>query len=160
MTLILPKKLEGKLRELSEERGLSIEETLIETLLKHLEISLDPNEKAEIYYSLSKKYLGEAEEFLLKGDTVQASEKLWGAAALMVKTVAARKGEKIEKHGAIWRFMESLTRETGDEELLKLLHVANSLHRNFYENEMTLKAVKVAAGEVKTLLRKLETIKS
>jgi len=33
---------------------------------------------------------------------VQASENLWGAAVLAVKTVAARGGLKVEKHRGLW----------------------------------------------------------
>jgi hypothetical protein len=42
---------------------------------------------------LNRKYLKEGEEFLLKGDRVQASQKLWGASALIVKA-GRRKLEK------------------------------------------------------------------
>jgi hypothetical protein len=41
---------------------------------------------------LPERYLGEAEELLARGDYVQASEKAWGAAAQIVKAVAAREG--------------------------------------------------------------------
>jgi hypothetical protein len=53
---------------------------------------------AEHYQTLSEKYLAEAREFLGKGDLVQASEKLWGAAALAIKTAAAKRGLKLERH--------------------------------------------------------------
>ena len=41
---------------------------------------------------LGEKYLAEAKGLLNAGDFVQASEKLWGTAALTVKMVAAKRG--------------------------------------------------------------------
>jgi hypothetical protein len=35
---------------------------------------------------------------LKEGDLVQASEKLWGAAALAVKRIAAKRGTKLERY--------------------------------------------------------------
>ena len=45
---------------------------------------------------LSDKYLADGMKLLKAGDLVQASEKLWGAAALTVKVVAAKRGLKLE----------------------------------------------------------------
>jgi hypothetical protein len=45
---------------------------------------------------LSEKYLAEGRKLLKEGDLVQASEKLWGATALTVKMVAAKRGLKLE----------------------------------------------------------------
>jgi len=63
---------------------------------------------------LSEKYLAEAKEFLDKGDLVQASEKLWGATALTVKTIAAKRGLKLEKHGSLWYFVSEISKEKKD----------------------------------------------
>ena len=70
-----------------------------------------------------------------KEDLVQTSEKLWDAAALAVKMVAAKRGLKLEAH-RMWDFVSRLSRESRDEEIITFFHVANSLHRNFYENQM------------------------
>ncbi|NQE04239.1 hypothetical protein C5S32_00075 [ANME-1 cluster archaeon GoMg1] len=56
---------------------------------------------------LSEKYLAEAKELLKEGNLVQASEKLWGAAALTVKMVAAKRGLKLEQHGGLWVFINN-----------------------------------------------------
>jgi hypothetical protein len=70
-------KLEKRLREECERRMCSEEEIVIEALSKMLDEALDPNDMAELHLGLSEKYLDEAEEFLRKGDYVQASEKAW-----------------------------------------------------------------------------------
>jgi len=44
------------------------------------------------YLKLNDKYLMDAYALIAKEDFVQASEKLWGAAAEIVKAIAARRG--------------------------------------------------------------------
>lgn len=56
-------------------------------------------ENAECYSNLMEKHFREAETFLAKSDFVQAGEKLWGAAAEMVKVVAAKRGVELRTHG-------------------------------------------------------------
>ncbi len=50
------------------------------------------------YVRLNGKYLAEALSLLRKGDLSQASEKLWGAFAEMVKAVAAQRGVALGTH--------------------------------------------------------------
>ena len=45
---------------------------------------------------------------LKAGDLVQASEKFWGASALAVKAIAAKRGLKLEQHGSLWNFVSKL----------------------------------------------------
>jgi predicted transcriptional regulator len=113
-------------------------------------------EKAEHYLKLNRKYLKEAEELLDKGDSVQASEKLWGVAAEMVKSVAAKRGEELRTHADLWDFLTKLRKELNDPELIRLFAVANYLHQNFYEASMNVEAVKDSSEAVKQLIKKLE----
>lgn len=113
----------------------------------------------EHYRALSEKYLKEARKFLSEGDLVQASEKLWGASALAVKSVAAKRGLKLEEHGSLWSFVNVLAIESGDKDLTTFFHVANSLHRNFYGNEMKREPVEIAAVNIEQLIAKLKRIK-
>jgi hypothetical protein len=155
-SITLPQRLVVKLREKAEEMGYLPEELGVELMRKSLNEELDPEDLVEHYSVLSKKYLKEADEFMTKGDLVQSSEKLWGAAALAVKTVAAKRGLKLEKHGSLWDFVDKLAVERSDEDLLGSFHDANSLHRNFYEHQMTRRAVEIAGKEVKRLIEKLK----
>ena len=95
--ILLPRKLFEKLRERAEERGSLPEELAAEVIFKSLGEELDPAELVEHYRLLSEKYLAEAREFWGKGDLVQTSEKLWGAASLAVKMAAAKRGFKVRK---------------------------------------------------------------
>jgi len=113
---------------------------------------------AKHYFNLNRKYLKEAEEFLAKGDSVQASEKLLGAAAEIVKTVAAKRGIELRSHRDLWEFVDKLADELDDPDIVKLFSIANTLHQNFYEDWMPLSAVKRDSEAVKQLNEKLEKI--
>jgi hypothetical protein len=76
--IVLPKRIEEKLRRESERVGVSEEELILEALSKMLNEPLDPETRVEVHLKLSEKYLRDAEDFLAKGDYVQASEKAWG----------------------------------------------------------------------------------
>lgn len=112
----------------------------------------------EHYQGLSKKYFEEAKEFLNKGNLAQTSERLWGASALAVKAIAAKRGIKIEKHGSLWDFLTKLSKERKDESLITLSIMANGLHRNFYENQMNRESLEVAIRNVEELIARLTTI--
>ena len=158
ISIVLPKKLGERLKEKAEEIGVLPEELAIELLHKDLNQELDPEDLVGHYKALSEKYLAEAKEFLGKGDLVQTSEKLWGATALAVKMVAAKKGLKLERHGSLWDFVDKLSEEREDEDILNLFHSANSLHRNFYENQMTERAIEIASRNIERLITKLKDL--
>jgi hypothetical protein len=89
----------------AERRGAAVDEVAVELLERALGASLDPPERAEFHRDLAEKFLQEAEELLAKGDYLQASEKAWGAAAQIVKAVAAKAGKELKSHGDLWQFV-------------------------------------------------------
>jgi len=154
ISVFLPQKLGKKLRKRAEEMGYLPDELAVELLRERLNEELDPEDLKE--HRALKKYLAEAKEFLSKEDLVQTSEKLWGAAALAVKMVAAKRGLKLEAHRSLWDFVSRLSRESRDEEIITFFHVANSLHRNFYENQMNKASLEVAIRNIEQLIEKLK----
>lgn len=94
--------------------------------------------KAETYLELNGKYLREAEELISKGDYVQASEKLWGAAAEMVKAVAMKRDLKeLGEHRILFEYVSKLDKESPELNLKRLFMTARLLHTNFYEDELS-----------------------
>ena len=156
--IILPKRLGEKLRKKAEAAGYLTEELGVELLRKSLNEELDPEDLVEHYQALSEKYFEEAKEFLKKRDLVQASEKFWGATTLTIKMLAAKRGLKLEEHGSLWAFINILAMENNDRDIIRLFHVANGLHKNFYENEMPREAVEVSAEDIEKLIEKLRRI--
>ena len=65
----------------------------------------------------------------------QASEKGWGAAALMLKAIAEQRGWEHGKHRHLSRVASRLRAETGDHDIYRWYQVADTLHGNFYEDE-------------------------
>lgn len=155
-TVILPERLEYKLKAKAEATGYLPEELGVELLSRSLDEELDPEDLVEHYKRLSEKYLVEAKELLKKNDLVQASEKFWGAAALTVKMLAAKRGLTLEQHGALWAFVSRLARETRDKAIISSFSEASSLHKNFYENELSREVVEKMAEDVNQLIAKLK----
>ena len=86
------------------------------------------------YQVASRQLLRQGKEELAAGDVRQASEKGWGAAAQIVKSIAERRAWQHRNHAALFTAVSRLVNETGDEDISLLFAVANSLHVNFYEN--------------------------
>ena len=75
-----------------------------------------------------------------------------------MKRIGAKKGLKLEEHGSLWSFVNMPAMESGDKDLTTLFHVANSLHRNFYEDEMKRETVEIAAVNIEQLITKLKEV--
>lgn len=110
------------------------------------------------YLRLNGKYLKEAEELLSKRDYPQASEKLWGATAEIIKAVASKRGVELGTHRSIWEYVLRLAKEHPDWNLIQAFSVASALHTNFYEDHMPADIVKASAEEIKELVRKLKSV--
>ena len=91
---------------------------------------------AETHQEVSRRFLLHAEEQLALGDSLQASEKGWGAAAHAVKSIAARRGWRHSSHRDLYRAINRIAAETDRTDILDLFSIANSLHQNFYEGWM------------------------
>ena len=89
---------------------------------------------AEQYKSTSTHLYDQAMVELDAGDLLQASEKLWGAAAQALKSVAERRGWKHNSHAQFYNIMADLEKETESPGLRRDFGIAAELHTNFYEN--------------------------
>ncbi|MDJ0269468.1 MAG: PaREP1 family protein [Aigarchaeota archaeon] len=157
IVLELPDRLLVKLKELSDSRNISLEEAILEAIYEYVE-EMDPEMRSEMYLKLCEKYLRDAKELLSKGDYVQAGEKLWGAAAQIVKAVAARRGIVLDSHAKLWDFVASLRVELNDPDIGRQWSVANSLHKNFYEAQVSPELVKDYAEDVRKFVDKLKLL--
>jgi uncharacterized protein (UPF0332 family) len=147
----------GKLRREASKWDVSVKELVAETLSEALGAPLDPS-RVELHLELCEKYLKEAGKLLAEGDYSQASEKGWGAAAQIVKALAAREGKTLRSHRELWGYVDELVERFGDAEVRRLWHAANALHQNFYESWMTPKSVAAALEDVKLLMGKLRKL--
>ena len=113
---------------------------------------------AQTYQTASRYLLAQACEELAAGDTRQASEKGWGAAAQIVKSVAERRGWEHHNHAALFDVITRLVDETGDGEIRRLFHIASALHINFYENWDSASNVAGGLVDMELFLDKLEPL--
>ena len=108
----------------------------------------------QTYQQASQRFLVQARAELTAGDLPQASEKGWGAAAQMLKAVAEQRGWEHGKH----RHLSRIRSEMGDRDVYRFFSVANDLHGNFYENEMSPEDIAESLDDVQALLDRLGTL--
>ena len=109
----------------------------------------------EDYLRLNGKYLKEAEELLRRGDYVQASEKLWGAAVEAVKAVAKSRGVSLGTHRSLVNYVLELHKKHPELDLRRGFAMAETLHINFYEDHLPAEEVRLRAEEVKSFVEKI-----
>ena len=106
----------------------------------------------------SRELFVKAEEALTQDDLLQASEKGWGAAAHLVKSVAQRKNWRHDGHRELYQAVNRLAQETGDNQLRVLFGSASALHTNLYENWLPKEMVEAYLAQVGDFLRELEDL--
>ena len=110
------------------------------------------------YQAASRPLLAQARKELAEGDTRQASEKGWGAAAQMVKAIAEQRGWDHKTHRHIWQVVKKLADERRDITISRLFRSANHLHSNFYEDIDDPNNVADALNDVERLIELLEPL--
>ena len=110
------------------------------------------------YADRSRTYLSQASEELAKADLCQASEKGWGAAAEIVKAVAAARGWEHNGHRQLYSIVSSLVAETDDEELRNRFAAAGQLHTNFYEDWLDSATVEALLNQVARFVERMEDL--
>lgn len=102
--------------------------------------------------------LSHARRELEDGDLRQASEKGWGAAALMLKAVAERRGWDHERHRHFANAAGRLGAELGNRDVVRFFQVAESLHGNFYEDHFPPEVISESLDDMERLLDLLERL--
>ena len=113
---------------------------------------------AETHLEVSRNFLVHAREQLALGDSLQASEKGWGAAAHAVKAVAERRGWRHRSHSHLFNAARRIASDTGRTEIIDLFNAANSLHQNFYEGWLDDEYITMNLDRVETLLDILDSL--
>jgi len=151
VTIKLTPNVIENLKRKAERTGLSLEEYILELILR----DLDPQERAREYIEAAKSLLEQVQEELKEGDLRQAAEKLWGATALTVKAYAEwREGRLLSSHRELWEYRKKLEREIGAW-VFNVWMSVNGMHTCFYEGwcmeddiRRTLEEVKKFVNEV------------
>lgn len=107
---------------------------------------------------MSAEYLDHARSLLADGDLKQASEKAWGAVAVLVKAAAESRGWRHESHRHLWQALGRLEDETGDEMMREQFGLAGELHTNYYEEWLDEETVTRYMTAVELLVVKLSPL--
>ena len=111
---------------------------------------------AEQYRSTSTHLFDQAMVELETGDLIQASEKLWGAAAQALKCVAERRGWKHNSHAQFYNIMAEIERDDTSSELRRDFDSAAQLHTNFYEDWLDEDQIRRRAEDVRHFVEQLD----
>ena len=114
-----------------------------------------PNNK---YAFMSRDYMARAEDYLRRGDLLQASEKSWGAAACALKSIAERRGWNHQSHSLLNDLSGQIADELVRPDLQDMFAVARTMHQNFYENWTMEDQVEYGVGRVKEYLAELDAV--
>ena len=116
-------------------------------------------EKSDRYFQLSQRLLKHAQEQLDKGDTVQASEKAYGAVSHAVKSYGELRGWNHYNHHRVGLILEQLHEEWDAPELSTGYLAVKALHDNYFEYELGRVQVQAGIDAAKDMVEKLEEIR-
>ena len=106
----------------------------------------------------SRRLMQQADDELVQGDLLQASEKGWGAAAHAMKSIAKSRGWPHSHHRDLFAVADKLVAETGQTRIRTLFQVASATHRNFYEGWLTDEAAAGNLADIRALLDILDGV--
>ena len=151
---ILPRAIVEELEKRARALGISIDEYIFDLVLKEMN-----SERSSIkYLEGAEELLKQASEEVKRGNLRQASKKIWGACALAIKSHAlARKGIKLESHRDLWIYKNEVAKELGDW-VRAVFRQADSMHKNFYENQATKEDIEDTLREVEKLVKAIKEI--
>ena len=98
------------------------------------------------------KFLEDADNEFEQGDTLQASEKLWGAASHAVLAVSLENGWRSGDHRALKMAAERLAVERNDPLIEAYFGIAEKFHANFYHSSMADFEVKTDRPKIRSFV--------
>ena len=114
----------------------------------------------EDHATISRRLIVHAREQLDLGDRLQAAEKVWGAAAHALKSIAIQRGWRHNHHEYMFPIAGQLAREYDRPEFHDWLGVADSCHGNFYSNQRDEDSIGRAIEVVEQFVADLEVVRS
>ena len=88
------------------------------------------------HVATSLQFLEHSDREFEAGDSLQGSEKLWGAAFYAVIAVSRQRGWSFTKQDDLRKSVRRLAEELGDASLRPSFSVAEKFHSNFYRDFM------------------------
>ena len=124
------------------------------------EIEQQRRAKSDRYLLLSQRLLKHAQQQLERGDTVQASEKTYGAVSHAVKSYGELRGWNHSNHHRVGLILDQLSDEESDITLTTDFGIVESLHNNFFEYVMPTNRVRGSINVAMRLIDRLESLRN
>ncbi len=118
-----------------------------------------PYSKSERHDQVGKALLQQAQEELDKGDLIQASEKVWGAAAHSLKSVAEKWSWHHQSHFRLRAAVSYIAQERNRSDLRLLFGFLENLHQNYYEVEWDADEVEDGVKAAQTFTEGMDKIR-
>ena len=119
------------------------------------------NGESNKHSELSRWCISEADGYLQRRNTIQASEKGWGAAAQALKAIAEERGWNHNGHGLLVDIAKQVSDEQGRPEIATTLFAFGQLlHVNFYEDTLATDVIGDYLDQIRVLLPDLERIRT
>ena len=113
---------------------------------------------AEEYRTAAHQLYDQALVELEAGDLRQASEKLWGAAAQVLKSFAEKHDLEHDSHSHAYKVIREAVRESRNPDVGEWFKHAEALHGNFCENWMIESEIRASAADVRKLIDAVERV--
>ena len=106
---------------------------------------------------ISRRLILQAPEELERGDRLQATEKIWGALAQLLKAHGQQRGWlNLGGHRTVGHIARQLHLEYDEIDVVSAYLAADNGHRNFYDNEMSPPEIEGIIEVVASVLPELE----
>ncbi len=120
--------------------------------------SSDLRELFRSYLRARDTYFSNAEEAASKNEFRKASELLWGAITQSIKALASLSNRYITNHKQFFDFTRDVSKELVDEGYHTLFLELNTLHKNFYDEEIPSIDFPIFHKKALLFLRKTEEL--
>lgn len=124
------------------------------------EIEQRRRERSDRYFLLSQRLLKHAREQLERGDTVQASEKAYGAVFQAAKGYGELRGWNHFNHYRVGLIYDQLSDEESDLTLSSDFAIIEALHNNFLEYELPTNRVRGGLNIAERLVERLGILRN
>ena len=119
----------------------------------------DRLEKSDRYARLGRLKLWEAQQELNREDTMQASEKVYGALSCAAKAYGEKRGWNHYSHHRVELILEQLGEEWNAPELTFGVLLLKGMHNNFFEHELRPIVVQEGIHAAQRIVARLEEIR-
>ena len=104
----------------------------------------------------SRRMIGQAAAELANGDSLQACDKGWGAAAHAIKAIAEERGWRHKDMADLFKVASRLADEMDQQEIHTLFMATIALHTNIYEGWLGDEDIAYSLADVRRLLAMLD----